>query len=218
MCGYELRRIINCASQFDAPPPLVLRGWCYIGPAPWDGLVRPRVTAKYKLRRSSTPPHLSRRGWCCDISKHEQSGHLGSCRPPGDAQQKSNGEWGTRAEKNATWYGSKKLFTLLDLCVSSLRRGHANLLCIVPILTDDPRRESEKYGLCMPFKRCSHTAATTWACRPVPGTAAGVPRQGVLRRPHTNHTHTTHRAIAAAPRHRVHPRATPKIRQRFPRT
>ena len=35
-----------------------------------------------------------------------------------------------------------KLFTLLDSCVSSLRRGHANLLCIVPILTDDPRRES----------------------------------------------------------------------------
>ena len=26
------------------------------------------------------------------------------------------------------------LVTLLDLCVSSLRRGHANLLCIVPIL------------------------------------------------------------------------------------
>ena len=26
----------------------------------------------------------------------------------------------------------------LDLCVSSLRRGHANLLCIVPILTDVP--------------------------------------------------------------------------------
>ena len=38
----------------------------------------------------------------------------------------------------------KKLFTLLDLCVSSLRRGHANLLCIVPILTDDPRRESKE--------------------------------------------------------------------------
>ena len=28
------------------------------------------------------------------------------------------------------------------MCVSSLRGGHANLLCIVPILTDDPRRES----------------------------------------------------------------------------
>ena len=38
----------------------------------------------------------------------------------------------------------KKLDTLLDLCVSSLRRGHANLLCIVPILTDDPRRESNR--------------------------------------------------------------------------
>ena len=37
---------------------------------------------------------------------------------------------------------SKKLVTLLDLCVSSLRKGHPNLLCIVPILSDDPRRES----------------------------------------------------------------------------
>ena len=40
-----------------------------------------------------------------------------------------------------------KLFTLLDLCVSSLRRGHANLLCIVPILTDDPRRDSEIHNI-----------------------------------------------------------------------
>ncbi len=38
--------------------------------------------------------------------------------------------------------GGKKLGTLPDLCVSSLRRGHANLLCIVPILSDVPRRES----------------------------------------------------------------------------
>ena len=37
----------------------------------------------------------------------------------------------------------KKLFTLLDLCVSSLRRGHANLLGIVPILTGDRRREPD---------------------------------------------------------------------------
>ena len=35
-----------------------------------------------------------------------------------------------------------KLIALLDVCVSSLRRGRANLPCIVPILTDDPRRES----------------------------------------------------------------------------
>ena len=37
----------------------------------------------------------------------------------------------------------KKQFTLLDLCVSSLRRGHANLLCIVPILSDDPKVSSD---------------------------------------------------------------------------
>ena len=38
-----------------------------------------------------------------------------------------------------------QLFTLLNVCVSSSRRGHghANLLSIVPILTDDPRRESD---------------------------------------------------------------------------
>ena len=36
------------------------------------------------------------------------------------------------------------LFTLLDVCVSSLRRAHANIVRIVPISTDDPRRESAK--------------------------------------------------------------------------
>ena len=33
------------------------------------------------------------------------------------------------------------MFALLDVCMSSLRRGHANLHCIAPTLTDDPRRE-----------------------------------------------------------------------------
>ena len=42
--------------------------------------------------------------------------------------------------------GAKNLVTLLDLCVSSLRRGHANLLCIVPILSDDLRGESNYFG------------------------------------------------------------------------
>ena len=40
-----------------------------------------------------------------------------------------------------------ELFTLLDLRVASLRRGHANILCIVPIWTDDPRKESIFPGL-----------------------------------------------------------------------
>ena len=44
----------------------------------------------------------------------------------------------------------KELFTLLDLCVSSLRRGNANLLCVVQILTDVPRRES----VLVEWRRC----------------------------------------------------------------
>ena len=36
----------------------------------------------------------------------------------------------------------KKWITLLDLCVSSFRRVHANLPCIFPLLTDDYRRRS----------------------------------------------------------------------------
>ena len=47
----------------------------------------------------------------------------------------------------------KEFVTLLDLCVSSLRRGHANLLCIVPILTDDPRRESDRKNACSKHPR-----------------------------------------------------------------
>ena len=44
-----------------------------------------------------------------------------------------------REARNPRQQMAKKQFTLLDLCVSSLRRGHANLLCIVPILSDDPK-------------------------------------------------------------------------------
>ena len=37
---------------------------------------------------------------------------------------------------NDASHSQKILEPFLDLCVSSLREGHANLLCIVPILTD----------------------------------------------------------------------------------
>ena len=39
---------------------------------------------------------------------------------------------------------SKKFGPFLDLCVSSLRRGHANLLCIVPILSDVSEETTER--------------------------------------------------------------------------
>ena len=44
-------------------------------------------------------------------------------------------------------YPATKGWYFLDLCVSSLRRGHANLLCIVPILTDDSRRRSNDIAI-----------------------------------------------------------------------
>ena len=54
---------------------------------------------------------------------------------------------------SATWdRGQKKIGFLLDICLSSLRRGHANLLCIVPILTDDCLRNSSVQGFPLPYK------------------------------------------------------------------
>ncbi|XLU97561.1 hypothetical protein S245_011901 [Arachis hypogaea] len=47
--------------------------------------------------------------------------------------------------------GKKKFGPFLDLCVSSLRRGHANLLCIVPILSDVPEGTSLLCSLCHIF-------------------------------------------------------------------
>ena len=58
------------------------------------------------------------------------------------------------------------MFTLLDLCVSSLRRGHANLLCIVPILTDDPRRESGEHA-CLKHTRLASSRRFALACAAV---------------------------------------------------
>merc|ERR1711986_47689 len=50
--------------------------------------------------------------------------------------------WMAHTAQGRSEGSKKKLVSLLDLCVSFLRRGHANLLCIVAILTDDPRKES----------------------------------------------------------------------------
>ena len=49
---------------------------------------------------------------------------------------------------------------LLELCVSSLRRGHANLLCIVPILTDDSRRRSDRTSAPVVYIHPTHAART----------------------------------------------------------
>ena len=63
------------------------------------------------------------------------------------------------AEGTAAVVRQKNLVTLLDLCVSSLRRGHANLLCIVPSLTDSPRKESNNIAIF-----CSDIYFQCWSC------------------------------------------------------
>ena len=45
--------------------------------------------------------------------------------------------FGRRGREGLGGKDKKKFGTYLDLCVSYLRRGHANLLCIVPILSGD---------------------------------------------------------------------------------
>ena len=52
-----------------------------------------------------------------------------------------------RISRRGSWESKETKNTLLDLCVSSLRRGHANLLCIVPILADDLRIGSNIFTL-----------------------------------------------------------------------
>ena len=55
---------------------------------------------------------------------------------------------GSALERRDFWCST---FKLLDLCVSSSRRGHADLLCIVPISTNDPRMDSICNLLSDPF-------------------------------------------------------------------
>ena len=57
----------------------------------------------------------------------------------------------------ATTTSRQKNNILLDLCASALRSGHANFLCIVPILTDDPRRVSRQhFETCVSLPRDAH--------------------------------------------------------------
>ena len=97
---------------------------------------------------------------------------------------------------------SKKIDTLLDLCVSSLRRGHANLLCIVPILTDDLRREStlDRRGLvligrmsCAARRWCSGCVGTRLPAR---GSGCGQKADSTLRYSQAVPDPSTNRALS----------------------
>ena len=64
--------------------------------------------------------------WICQ--NVNEVAHHQCLQKQGEADKQVN----QQACNQISW--TKKLVSLLDLCVSSLRRGHANLLCIVPIL------------------------------------------------------------------------------------
>ena len=61
-----------------------------------------------------------------------------------DVYARSSVQHGCRPRNHGpnNYSGQFILLTLLDSCVFSLRRGRANILCVVTFLTDDPRRES----------------------------------------------------------------------------
>ena len=63
--------------------------------------------------------------------------------------------------------------------MSSLRRGHANLLCIVPLLTDDPRRESDGFVSLNGLRRV-HMLAFRKAAATPPGPPKSVLSRGRL--------------------------------------
>ena len=56
------------------------------------------------------------------------------------------------------------VYTSRFVCVSSLRRGHANLLCIVQNLTDDPQRGSMRAQLLLRTAWNSHRSRRPQAC------------------------------------------------------
>ena len=79
---------------------------------------------------------------------------LGSFRPglpappnPETPNPRLPGGPGSSCMRRGRWRIGIVYTSLLDLCVSSLCRDHANLLCIIQMLTDDPRRGRWRMGI-----------------------------------------------------------------------
>jgi hypothetical protein len=104
----------------------------------------------------------------------------------------SKGGWGEREGRRGGWgpppgghERKKNVGPFLDLCVSSLRRGHANLLCIVPILTDVPEGTPGRVASqssTPPQQRRAAPAAPPCHRRPLEGVVAPVGSQPCTKR------------------------------------
>ena len=79
-----------------------------------------------------------------------QQAKLGRCRPPASRESPFSSPSPTTGNRESSSRSRdsqchSRIINCLhfSICASSLRRGHANLLCTVPVLIDDPRRESD---------------------------------------------------------------------------
>ena len=76
-----------------------------------------------------------------EVSKTHENEHPTKHKNVKKTEKEMKTSWQVRMQKMRGKLREKirkKFGPFLDLCVSSLRRGHANLLCIVPILSDVP--------------------------------------------------------------------------------
>ena len=86
------------------------------------------------------PPEESRPGYCARLIKSMYGTRQAAANWEAFYGEVLKDAGFLQVTSNPCLFLQTKMFTLLDLCVSSLRRGHANILCIVPSLTDDPRK------------------------------------------------------------------------------
>ena len=76
------------------------------------------------------------------------------------------------------WAGMRKIWNASRICVSSLRRGHANLLCIVPILVYvSPERT--RYSIRIVRILMQEPSLKTLTCGTPSGTPQGVRAKGL---------------------------------------
>ena len=103
----------------------------------------------------TTFDHRCRRSW--PNPQHEAPSRPRGTSPSGDSEERRARD----APQNwmATGVGTKwrrtrvsMLVALLGLCVSSVCKGHAHLLCSIPILTDGLRRKSGHVCRCFLFR------------------------------------------------------------------
>ena len=115
----------------------------------------PRAFIRISLLADACGVHPSLQGVCAHFHWHS---HMQACRH--------------------AWAGMRKIWNASRICVSSLRRGHANLLCIVPILVYvSPERT--RYSIRIVRILMQEPSLKTLTCGTPSGTPQGVRAKGL---------------------------------------